>query len=61
MKGVNADETTGIAIVRRAIEEPLRQIVANCRWRRIMWLFKKLKKAKETMVTMHELRFMRLD
>ena len=29
-KGVNADETTGIAIVRRAIEEPLRQIVANC-------------------------------
>ena len=29
MKGVNADETTGIQIVRRAIEEPLRQIVAN--------------------------------
>ena len=29
MKGVNDDETTGIAIVRRAIEEPLRQIVAN--------------------------------
>ena len=27
---MNADETTGIAIVRRAIEEPLRQIVANC-------------------------------
>lgn len=25
----NADETTGIAIVKRAIEEPLRQIVAN--------------------------------
>ncbi len=29
MEGDNADETTGIAIVRRAIEEPLRQIVAN--------------------------------
>lgn len=27
--GDNADETTGIAIVRRALEEPLRQIVAN--------------------------------
>jgi chaperonin GroEL len=30
LKGDNPDETTGIAIVRRAIEEPLRQIVANC-------------------------------
>ena len=29
MKGDNDDETTGIAIVRRAIEEPLRQIIAN--------------------------------
>ncbi len=29
MEGLNADETTGMAIVRRAIEEPLRQIVAN--------------------------------
>ena len=29
VKGDNLDETTGIAIVRRAIEEPLRQIVAN--------------------------------
>ena len=29
MKGANEDETTGIAIVIRAIEEPLRQIVAN--------------------------------
>jgi chaperonin GroEL len=29
MKGVNEDETTGISIVIRAIEEPLRQIVAN--------------------------------
>ncbi len=28
-KGVNADETTGIAIIKRAIEEPLRQIVIN--------------------------------
>ena len=28
-KGDNADETTGIQIVTRAIEEPLRQIVAN--------------------------------
>lgn len=30
VKGINADETTGISIVRRAVEEPLRQIVANC-------------------------------
>ena len=30
LKGVNEDESTGIAIVRRALEEPLRQIVANC-------------------------------
>lgn len=29
LKGANDDETTGIAIVRRAIEEPLRQIVIN--------------------------------
>src|SRR6201996_5468083 len=29
LKGANEDETTGIAIVKRAIEEPLRQIVAN--------------------------------
>ena len=29
VKGSNADEETGIAIVRRAIEEPLRQIVEN--------------------------------
>jgi len=31
LKGaLNADEATGIAIVRRAIEEPLRKIVGNC-------------------------------
>jgi chaperonin GroEL len=29
MKGENEDETTGIAIVKRALEEPLRQIVEN--------------------------------
>ena len=29
MKGLNEDETTGIQIVRRAVEEPLRQIVVN--------------------------------
>src|ERR1700756_1193156 len=29
LKGINDDETTGIAIVKRAIEEPLRQICAN--------------------------------
>lgn len=29
LKGDNDDETTGIAIVKRAIEEPLRQIAAN--------------------------------
>jgi len=30
LKGINEDENTGVAIVRRALEEPLRQIVANC-------------------------------
>jgi chaperonin GroEL len=34
LKGVNEDENTGIAIIRRAIEEPLRQIIANTGWRR---------------------------
>ncbi|MEP7143565.1 MAG: chaperonin GroEL, partial [Ferruginibacter sp.] len=29
LKGANEDETTGIQIIRRAIEEPLRQIVVN--------------------------------
>jgi len=29
LKGLNEDETTGIEIIKRAIEEPLRQIVAN--------------------------------
>lgn len=29
LKGANSDENTGISIVRRAVEEPLRQIVAN--------------------------------
>ena len=29
LKGENEDETTGIMIVKRAVEEPLRQIVAN--------------------------------
>ena len=29
LKGDNDDQTTGIAIIRRALEEPLRQIVAN--------------------------------
>jgi len=29
LKGGNDDETTGVAIVKRALEEPLRQIVAN--------------------------------
>jgi chaperonin GroEL len=30
LTGDNADEKTGIDIIRRAVEEPLRQIVANC-------------------------------
>lgn len=29
LKGVNEDENTGIAIVRRALEEPIRQIITN--------------------------------
>ena len=30
LKGINEDETTGVQIVKRAVEEPLRQIVINC-------------------------------
>ncbi len=30
LKGSNEDETTGFAIVKRALEEPIRQIVNNC-------------------------------
>ncbi|NBU50978.1 MAG: hypothetical protein EBS47_13080, partial [Betaproteobacteria bacterium] len=30
VKGLNADQEAGIKIVMRAVEEPLRQIVANC-------------------------------
>jgi chaperonin GroEL len=30
VKGINADEQTGVKIVKRALEEPLRQIVLNC-------------------------------
>src|SRR3954471_2934985 len=30
LKGLNEDETTGIAIVKRALEEPIRQICVNC-------------------------------
>ena len=29
LKGINADETTGIQIIKRAVEEPVRQIVVN--------------------------------
>ncbi|MCC6721844.1 MAG: chaperonin GroEL [Bacteroidia bacterium] len=29
LKGANEDETTGVAIIRKALEEPLRQIVTN--------------------------------
>jgi len=29
LKGANEDETTGVAIIKRALEEPLRQIVEN--------------------------------
>ncbi len=32
LSGANQDESTGIKIVKRAIEEPLRQIVSKCRW-----------------------------
>jgi chaperonin GroEL len=32
MKGDNEDEETGIAIIRRALEEPMRQIAENAGW-----------------------------
>ena len=32
MKGDNEDEETGIAIIRRALEEPMRKIAENAGW-----------------------------
>src|SRR5690349_15223405 len=58
LKGSNDNENTGIAIVKRALEEPLRQIVVNRVLKGVSW-FKKLKKAKAIMVSMHALKFMR--
>ena len=52
LKGANEDEVTGIAIVRRAIEEPLRQIVANSGIEGSI-VVQKVKKAKPTLVSMH--------
>lgn len=45
LKGENEDETTGIEIIKRAIEEPLRQIVANA-GKEGAWSFKRFVKAK---------------
>ena len=51
-KGANADETTGINIVKRAIEEPLRQIVENAGWRRFGGCRESTPGLKATSVTM---------
>ena len=50
MKGDNEDETTGIEIVKRAIEEPLRQIVANAGKEGAV-IVQKVKEGRATSVT----------
>ena len=52
LKGDNADETTGIDIIKRAIEEPLRQIVANAGKEGAV-VVQKVREGKATSVTMH--------
>jgi chaperonin GroEL len=51
IKADNEDEATGVAIVARAIEEPLRMIVENAA-RKAALLFKKYAKEKVILVTM---------
>ena len=58
-KGDNVDETTGIDIIKRAIEEPLRQIVANAGVKKVLLLYRKYAKARQTSVTMPVPMFMR--
>ncbi len=59
LKGENEDETTGIQIVKRAVEEPLRQIVINSGIEGSVSLFKKLKKEKAILVSMPVQKFMK--
>ena len=59
LQGDNADETTGIDIIKRAIEEPLRQIVANAGKEGAV-VVQKFVRAKQTLVTMHVLMFMKI-
>ena len=51
LKGANDDEQTGIAIVERAIEEPLRRLLPTPVLK-AQWLFRKYAKAKVTTATM---------
>ena len=51
LKGENDDETTGIEIVKRAIQEPLRQIVFNAGKEGAV-VVQKVMKAKAILVTM---------
>ena len=56
LKGDNADEQTGINIVERAIEEPLRQIVANAGGEGAV-VFRRLRKGEGDSVTTHVTEF----
>jgi chaperonin GroEL len=51
LKGDNEDQTTGIEIIKRAIEEPLRQIAINA-GKKVLLLFRMLRQEKMTMATM---------
>ena len=57
-KGDNIDETTGVDIIKRAIEEPLRQIVANAGKEGAV-VVQKVRKVKVTTVTMLVLIYMK--
>ena len=46
LKGLNEDETTGMQIVKRSLEEPLRQICANQELKEAL-LYKKVKEGKD--------------
>ena len=56
LKGANEDENTGIQIIRRAIEEPLRQICENA-VSKVLSLYRKFKKEQQIMATMPVLMF----
>lgn len=60
LKGDNEDENTGIAIIRRAIEEPMRQIMMNAGLEGAV-ILQKVKEAPAISASMHALMPMRIS